>query len=559
MSELTPIQEVLGRTWIDVFVEQTDRLPEQPMAYDGDRMVSYGELRRQVDELALALLADGVRPGECLAIWMNNCLDFVVAQWAVYRVGCTLLPLYSYYRVPELEHCLNNAGVTTLFTKSDFAGKVDARALLLGLLPELEQETAGNVSHARVPSLRRVITADDWQLPGTRTVQQLAAAEGRPHAGVLDTIQGRVAPTDVMNVMFTSGTTGKPKGGLSMHRNNIASVHCWSQAARLSPKDVILCHVPLFTNFGCLYASALAVFNGASMVITPYFDAAESLRLITAHKITYVPGSPEIFRGLLEAPEFPNADVSTVRGGHVAGSELEPDLMARIIDELAPEVMQGYGMSECGGISAFSSAADKREARLGTVGRPISTCKLEIRDPLSGEKMPAGKTGEIWYADALPGSCVGKGYHGDRALTQASITPDGWFRSGDLGRMDENGYVVFAGRIKNMITVGGFNVYPQEIQQFLTAQDGVAEAHVVGVRDHRLGTVPVAFLVPDGKTLDTAAIEARARTSLSSQKRPRAYWITPRSELPYTPSGKVETKELIHRAEERRAARTAEE
>lgn len=542
-------EAIRGKTWIDTFVERTDSQPEHPFAIDGERRVSYGQLRQQVDELALALLSDGVRPGECLAVWMNNCLDLVIAQWATYRVGCSLLPLYSYYRVPELEHCLSDARVTTLFTKADFAGKVDARELLLELLPELG--TSDGSSFAAAPLLQRVLTAEDWDLPGTRSIDAFVAASPELEGSVLETIQGRTAPTDVVNVMFTSGTTGKPKGGLSMHQNNMATIECWTKGAELGADDVMLCQVPLFTNFGCLYVSGLALYTGASFVIMPVFDAAESLRLIAKHGVTYVPGSPEIFRGLLEAPEFADADVSSVRGGHVAGSELDPELMARIIDELAPDVMQGYGMSECGGISTFSSRHDSREARLNTVGRAIPSCVIEIRDPDSGELLGSDAVGEIWYADDTPGSCIGKGYHGDPSLTRKAITPDGRFRTGDLGSVDADGYLTFTGRLKNMITVGGFNVYPQEIQHFLATQDGVAEAHVVGVADHRLGTVPVAYLIPDGSPLDLDAIEGEAKRSMSSQKRPRAYWVTERDALPLTPTGKIETKELIRRAEER--------
>jgi acyl-CoA synthetase (AMP-forming)/AMP-acid ligase II len=546
-------EQVLERTWVDVFVEQTDRHAARPMAREGDRVLTYGELRRRVDELAWGLAEDGVRAGETIAVWMNNSLEFVIAQWAAYRLGCTLLPLYSYYRVPELEHCLHDAHVTTLVTKADFSGKVDARSLLLELLPELAEE--GAAGFARAPSLRRVLTVEPWELPGTRTVDEVARPLTPRAEAALAWMRERIAPLDVMHVMFTSGTTGAPKGGLSMHANNLATVHLWTERARLTADDVLLCHVPLFTNFGCLYASGLAVYAGASIVITPFFDAQLSLDLIARHGVTYVPGSPEIFRGLLEADGFDAADVSTVRGGHVAGSSLDPELMGRIIDRLAPEVIQAYGMSECGGIAAITTADDPRELRLTTIGRPVPSCVLEIRDPDTGLPVDTGVAGEIWFADAVPGSCVGKGYFGDAALTAAAITPDGWFRSGDLGYYGADGHLRFTGRRKNMITVGGFNVYPQEVERFLAGCDGVAEAHVVGVPDHRLGTVPVAFLVAAAETtLDVAAIEAAAAQALSSQKRPRAYWTVRRDQLPYTPSGKVQTGALEDEAAARRAA-----
>lgn len=547
---MTDWYEATDRTWIDVFVEQTDRFSDRVFATCDEHELTYGELRERVDALATGLLQRGVRPGQTLSIFMTNCLEFLICQWAVYRIGCSLLPLYSYYKRAELEHALSDAGPTVLFTKGDLAGKVDARSVVTNLLPELDSTDERFVS---APSLRLVVTVDDWELPGAVQLDEVIQHGSPASEEGLDFVRGRTSPLDIMNVMYTSGTTGVPKGGLSMHRNNMATIHLWSELSGLGPQDVILCHVPLFTNFGGLYGSGLAMYNGSSLVLTETFDPGQSLDLVEERHVTYVPGTPEMFRMLLEHERFQDADTSSLRGGHVAGSYCPPELMNRIIEELASDVMQAYGMSENGGLSTVTGPDDAREARLNTVGRPLANSLVEIRDPETGERVEAGQEGEIWFGDARPGSCLGKGYMGAPGDTAAAITPEGWFRSGDLGRFDSDGYLHFTGRLKNMITVGGFNVYPREIQEFLEAMPLIRAAHVIGAPDERLGSVPVAFVVPEGE-LDVDSVLAAAREQLSSQKQPRAIWPLREEQIPLNPTGKVHLAKLEEMAVERRAA-----
>lgn len=538
-----------SETWIDVFCSATELEQEQERTFAscGRASLSYGQFRRRVDGAASILLRQGVRPGATVAIYMSNSLDFIVWQWAVYRVGCTLLPLYSYYRARELEYCLRDARAMILITKADLAAKVVTKSVLLEFLPELT--STGAPSFSALPYLQHVISVDDLELPGAQIVGDLesvdVATEGLAFA------RRRTSPFDVMNVMYTSGTTGLPKGGLSMHSNNLASVGCWSVLARLGPDDVILCHVPLFTNFGALYGSCLTVFNRARLVITERFEAAESLRLVEQEHVTYIPGTPEIFRMLLEHPDFKGTNTSSVRGAHVAGSQLPPQLMLRIINELAPDAMQAYGMSECGGLSTVSSAADPIDVRLHTLGRPIASSLVVIRDPDSGRELPNGESGEIWLGDQTPGSCVGKGYVASPQATAEALTEDGWFRTGDLGWFDDVGYLHFAGRRKEMFTVGGFNVYPAEVERYLRELHGISEAYVVGVDDLRLGTVPAAFVIAHSDDFSPEAALKELSGILSSQKCPRYIWVIDHNTLPLNPSGKVLKRELELLARER--------
>ena len=535
------------RHWIDVFVSTTDARADEVYASSEDADLTYGELRQQVDAVASALLRRGIRPGQVLAVWMTSSLEFLVAQWATYRLGCALLPLYSYYREEELRHALRESRAAVLFTSSRFAGKVDVPRVLTELLPELARR---DPVFAEFPDLRLVVESDSLDLPGSVPVAELVADGGVEVEG-LETIRARTAPLDIMNVMYTSGTTGIPKAGMSLHANNLATIDHWSQLARLGPDDVILAHVPMFTNFGALYTNGLAMRAGARLEVTRTFDAAESLRRIRECGVTYVPGSPEIFRMLLDHPDFVTTDTGRVHSAHVAGSAVEPELMQRIIDELAPNAMQAYGMSECGGLSTVTSDRDPMHRRLETVGRPLPSAHVRIVDPLTGAQLPPDTVGEVWFGDRTPGSCVGKGYLASPAATAAAITPSGWFRSGDLGRMDADGYLTFTGRLKNMITVGGFNVYPAEIERHLQMYEDVDVAIVVGLPDERLGSVPVAFVVlrtGSGADVDAEALITYMRSRVSSQKQPRFVWFVGRQELPMTPSGKIRTADLAERA-----------
>ncbi len=534
-----------AQTWISVFVRATDTHPESIYARHASQILTYGSLRERTDRLASSLLELGVRPGQTLAIWSTNSLDFLVAQWATYRLGCALLPLYSYYRVEELKYALNESRAEVLFTTADFAGKVDPLQELDRLLPEL---ATGDGQFTNCPHLKQVVSMGPMPLRGVAEMEELIS-ETRVEERGLAWIASRVAPQDVMNVMYTSGTTGVPKAGLSMHGNNLASISEWSALAGLGATDVILNHVPMFTNFGALYANALTLFNGASMTVTKVFDAAESLRLIRESDITYVPGSPEIFRMLLDHPDFVHTDTSRVRSAHVAGSAISSELMTRIISEVAANAMQAYGMSECGGVATVTSAADPLAKRLESVGKPLPSVRVTVVDPESGSPLPVGKSGEIWFGDVKPGSCIGKGYLNSPRATAAALTPSGWFRSGDLGYLDNEGYLHFVGRLKNMMTVGGFNVYPAEVAQHLMTHPAVEDAHVVELPDHRLGTVPVAFIViTEGANVQPDDIIAYMRERVSSQKRPRRVWIIERSEIPMTPSSKISITELEQRA-----------
>ena len=546
------------RTWNRVLDDSARQHGGRDFLVCGAERVTFKDFRQRVLDLAKGLLHLGVGQGDVVALWMTNRIEWAVCQFATYRVGAMLLPLYSYYRRSELEYALNQAGAHTLIMADTFIGRIDALAILEEAAPDLARQERGHLALQAFPSLRSIVVVGESRALACRHRYEDLMAEGAeavPDASLL----GRdlaVGPFDVMNIMYTSGTTGFPKGGMSMHVTNLSTVTLWSEMAGLTPDDVILCHVPMFTNFGGLYAVGLGLRNGCRTVITEQFDAAVSLELIERERVTYVPGTPSMFRMLLDHEDVRRRNLSSLRGGHVAGAPLTDETMRGIIEVLgARDIMQAWGLSECGGLSTVSTRDHALDKRLHTVGRPLPSSRVCVFDPQTLRPVEAGGSGEIWLGDVHPGSCVGMGYHRMPDKTRTVITDDGWFRTGDVGFFDEEGFLHITGRVDDMFTVGGFNVYPAEIEKTLERLPGVREAYVVPVPDRRLGSVPVAWVSVDGtQPLEEDRVVHWCRSQMTPQKAPRRVFFYTPGELPLTPVGKLKRKELALRSAERVAA-----
>lgn len=541
-------------TWPDILDRQSETHENRVFLTMDGQTITYGAFRKQVDRVARGLLALGVRKGDVAAIYMTNSIDWVICQFAIYKTGAILLPLYSYYRESELSYALKQAEVSVLIMQDQFLGKVDALAIAKAAIPELDTAKADSFESSAAPSLRHVIRVGKGADLESRQSLDAVVAHGATVAPRdLVARRSQLSPFDVMNIMYTSGTTGFPKGGMSMHVTNLVTTHQWSKLAGLGPDDVILCHVPLFTNFGGLYGAPLGMRNGARVVITEQFDARHSLQLIESEGVTYVPGTPAMFQMMLDHPDIATRNLSSMNGGHVAGAPLTDATMQGILDVLgAHRIMQAWGLSECGGLSTVSTADHPREKRLTTVGKPLESVILRIIDPETGADIDPGAQGEILLGDAQPGSCVGKGYWNMPEKTRESIDAQGFFHTGDVGFLDEEGYLHITGRVDDMFTVGGFNIYPAEIEKNLEEMAGVREAHIVPVEDRRMGNLTAAWIVADpveGPNAEAVAHHVRAR--MTSQKVPRRVFFCAPQDLPRTPVGKLRKKELIRMTRDR--------
>jgi fatty-acyl-CoA synthase len=536
------------RTWGAVLDTSAVRWPDREALVFGtqrsrtDRSrterISYRQLRERVDRFASGLLRLGVNRGDRVALWMTNCPEWIVAQFAVYKIGAILVPIYTRFKQDETRYALAQSESSTLILNDEFLGKIDALGMLRAICPELEHASPGHLHAAALPELRTVICLS--QRTPSNLVSFDVVAEGDDRwLAKLPAVQASVDPFDVMNMVYTSGTTGFPKGGLSMHRNNLASIIVLTERLGLNEQHRCLLNLPLFSNFGCMFVAALSFLRGATVVLRETFDTVDAFTTITEERITHLFGSPASFISYLDDPHRGEFDLGSLVGGIVGGSPLPSVTMDGILDTLrCPEMLNVFGLSECGGVAVTTRIDDPIELKRTTVGTVLANARLKVIDPGDGTELASGEQGEICFADVLPGSCVGKGYYNMPEKTREAIDAAGWFHTGDLGVLEANGYLRITGRVKDMFLAGGFNVYPVEIENLLHTHPKVKQAQVIGVPDHRLGEVGMAFVeLRDGAACSEQEIIDFASRRIANFKVPR--YVKFITDYPMTGSGKV--------------------
>jgi fatty-acyl-CoA synthase len=533
------------RTWGDLLNEVADRFPDrEALIFAGERL-TYRELRRRVDVCAKGLMKIGVRRGDHVALWMTNCPEWIYTQFAVYKLGAALLPVYTRFKQSEVEYSLKQSDSSTLVMNDRFLGKIDAMGMFKDLCPEIDKCKPGELASEKLPRLKRVVCLSEGQYPGMygfSKVMDLGEDPGLDAA--LAESERAVDPFDVMNIIYTSGTTGFPKGGLSMHRNNMACIYNTTDRMGLSERDRSLLNLPLFSNFGCMYVAGLSFMRGAALVMQVDFNPVEAFRAIETERITHIYGSPAMFISYVDEPSLADFDLSSLRGGIVGGSPLPPKTMEDMVGKLGlGEALNVYGLSECGGLATTNLADDPIAKKANTVGVALENCRIKLVEPETGKAVPVGSQGEVCLHDVLPGSSVGKGYYNMPEKTREAIDEEGWFHTGDLGVMGEDGYLRITGRVKDMFLVGGFNVYPVEIENVIIRHPKVSKVQVVGVPDHRMGEVGMACVqLKAGSSCTAEEVIDFAKEALANFKVPR--YVKFVEDFPMTGSGKVKKFEL---------------
>jgi fatty-acyl-CoA synthase len=534
-----------NRTWGDLFNEVADRFPSHEALIFGSERLTYRELRRRIDICAKGLMKIGVRRGDHVAVWMTNSPEWIYVQFAVYKLGAALLPVYTRFKPSEVEYSLQQSDSSTLILNDRFLGKIDAMEMFKGLCPEVDRCKPGELSAERLPRLKRVVCFSERDYTGMFSFSKIMELGDDPSmdAGLQES-EKAVDPFDVMNIIYTSGTTGFPKGGLSMHRNNMACIYNTTARMGLNEQDRSLLNLPLFSNFGCMYVAGLSFMRGAALVMQVDFNPLEAFRAIEEEKITHIYGSPAMFISYVDEPKLEDFDLSSLRGGIVGGSPLPPKTMEEMVGQLGlSEALNVYGLSECGGLATTNLADDPIEKKANTVGVALENCRIKIVDPETGAELAAGGQGEVCLHDVLPGSSVGKGYYNMPEKTREAIDEEGWFHTGDLGVMGEDGYLRITGRVKDMFLVGGFNVYPVEIENVMIRHPKVSKVQVVGVPDHRMGEVGLACVqLKAGASCAEAELIDFAKGELANFKVPR--YVAFVDDFPMTGSGKVKKFEL---------------
>ncbi|MGV2288138.1 AMP-binding protein [Trinickia sp. YCB016] len=526
----------LSEATIGEFLRDTaQRFPERQAVVFREQGVrwTWKEFDERVDQLAAGLLSLGIAKGDRVAIWSPNRFEWLLTQFATARIGAVLVNINPAYRVSELEYALRKVGIKALVTAEQFKTSKYI-SMLLDIAPELASQQTGYLHCARLPELRTVISVGDSGLPG---VLPFSAVMGKGEAILRDEGQTTIALSahDRINVQFTSGTTGNPKGATLTHRNIVNNGRFVAMAMKLTEADSLCIPVPLYHCFGMVLAVLACVSVGAQMVFPGEgFDAGATLAAVAQERCTALHGVPTMFIAALEHPDFASYDLSSLRTGIMAGSPCPIETMKQVVAKMhMREVTIAYGMTETSPVSFQSAITDPLDKRTSTVGRIQPHLEVKIVDPL-GNIVPVGATGEL----CTKGYSVMLGYWGDEEKTRESII-DGWMHTGDLATIDADGYCNIVGRLKDMVIRGGENIYPREIEEYLFRHPKIQNVQVFGVPDEKTGEELCAWVVlRQGEYASEEDIRDFCRGQIAHYKVPK--YVRFVDELPLTVTGKVQ-------------------
>jgi len=510
---------------------------------------TYREFNEQVDRLAAGLIALGIEPGDRVGIWGPNSYEWVLTQFATAKIGAIMVCINPAYRLYELEFVLNKVECKAIIAAERFKSS-EYLNMLNTLAPEIASCEPGYLRAGKLPFLTTVIRMGEVHSPGMFNFEEVCSLGRAAEFDRLAELGNELRPDDAINIQFTSGTTGNPKGATLTHVNILNNGYESGKGMALTPNDKLCIPVPLYHCFGMVLGVLAAMSHGATMVFpSPVYDPLSTLAAVQEEKCTALHGVPTMFVTELDHPDFPSFDVSTLRTGIIAGAPCPEELMKRIIADMHMDnVLIGYGQTEVSPINHMTLPEDSLENRTQTVGRPIPYVEIKIVDA-TDRVVPIGEQGEI----CTRGYSVMKGYWNDDEKTEETIV-DGWLHSGDLGTMNENGYVRITGRIKDMIIRGGENIYPREIEEFLFTHPKVSEVQVFGVEDMKMGEEVCAWIqLKENQTATEEDIRDYCKGQIAHFKIPR--YVRFVREYPMTVTGKIRKIEMrAMMAEELRAA-----
>jgi fatty-acyl-CoA synthase len=485
---------------------------------------SWGELGRRVDDLAAGLLSLGLERGDRVGIWAPNRSEWTLAQFATAKAGLILVNVNPAYRRSELEYAMN---------------KVECKALILA--PALKTSnyleiTDDLVKANKLPHLKHIVRLGPEKTPGMLNFDDVATAGGNAERMKLADLGPKLQFDDAINIQFTSGTTGHPKGATLSHHNILNNGYFVAEGLRLTPDDRLCIPVPLYHCFGMVMGNLGCLTHGATMVYpAEAFDPLATLQAVAEERCTALFGVPTMFIAQLDHPEFARFDLRSLRTGIMAGSPCPIEVMKKVQSQMnMGEVTIAYGMTETSPVSTQCATDDPVERRVSTVGQVLPHIEIKIVDP-EGKAVPRGETGEF----CTRGYSVMKGYWNDADKTRDAIDEAGWMRTGDLATMDEEGYVNIVGRLKDMVIRGGENVYPREIEEFLYSHPKIQDVQVIGVPDPRYGEEICAWIkLKGGQSATPEEIREFCKGQIAHYKIPRYIEFVP--EFPMTITGKIQ-------------------
>lgn len=491
--------------------------PDDVAVIDNDIWLTFSQLRGKMIDAAAAFIAAGLLPGERVGLWAENSAGWIIACIGLQAAGGVLVPLNTRFKGGEAQYCLNRAKAVMAIGAEEF----------------LEFRYADVLRSLELPDMRGVIALDspEWDaFLAKATEADREEAERR-----LAALSGE----DICDIMFTSGTTGDPKGVVSLHGQVVRTARLWAKATSLTHGDRFKLLWPFFHSAGYKAGWVACMAAGAAALPEALLDAPVLLEKVRREKATFLPGPPTLFQTLLSMPNRPEGALDSVRVSVTGASSVAPSMIEAMRNELKiPNVLGGYGLTECCGTATMSSTTDSTEILTTTVGKAIEGVEVEIMDD-AGNILPRGETGEVM----IRGMSVMLGYLDDEKATSEAITPDGWLHSGDIGFMDEQGYLTITDRKKDMFITGGFNVYPAEVENMLMAHPAVFQVAVIGIPDERMGEVCAAYVVAkEGHTISEQELIGWSREHMANYKVPRKVVVM--DALPTNATGKVQKFKL---------------
>ncbi|KAL3051844.1 hypothetical protein OYC64_001967 [Pagothenia borchgrevinki] len=545
----TTTTSLLHSTVGDSLLRTVERFPDREavaFVQDGVRK-TFAQLQKDVDQAAAGLLALGLQKGDRLGMWGPNTYEWILFQFATARAGIILVSVNPAYQLQEVEFALRKVGCKAVVCPTEFKTQKYCD-MLKQICPEIETSTPGDIRSARLPDLRSVIVVDSRQ-PGMLLLEDVMQAGSSQYMQQLQDLQRKLSFDDPINIQFTSGTTGAPKGATLSHHNIVNNAY--SIGKRMGyiwrPHTRICLPVPLYHCFGSVGGGICMAVHGVSVVFpSAGYDGKANLAAIESERCTFIYGTPTMYVDMISQPDLAKYDLSSVEAGIMAGSPCPQELVKKVISVMnIKEITIGYGTTENSPVTFCAFPTDNMERKIETVGCILDHLEVKVVNPTTGQVMPLGEAGEIM----IRGYCVMLEYWGDQAKTDECISKDGWYKTGDIGSLDAFSYCKIEGRIKDLIIRGGENVYPAEIEQFLHTHPKVKEAQVVGVEDSRLGEeVCACITLADGEDCTAEEIKAYCKGQIAHFKIPRYVLFV--TSYPITITGKIQKHLLREEAEQ---------
>jgi len=496
---------------------------------------TYRQYLSEIEKLATGLLALGIQPGDRVGIWAPNCYEWCLTQFATAKIGAIMVCVNPAYRVYELEYALNKSGCRAIIAAERFKSS-QYLEMIRRLAPELDDCKPGRLQSIKLPQLEIVIRLGDGHTAGMLNFSDVCEMGHETDFAGLKTLQSNQRLHDAINIQFTSGTTGNPKGATLSHYNILNNANMVASGMHLTEQDRLCIPVPLYHCFGMVMGTLACVTKGATAVLpAEAFEPEAVLKTVQAERCTALHGVPTMFIAELDHPDFESYDLSSLRTGIMAGAPCPVEVMKQVIGRMnMSEVLIAYGQTECSPVNHMTSHDDPIQKRVETVGQPGPHLEVKLLDE-QGRVVPIGEPGDI----CSRGYAVMEGYWNDPQQTAETVDEEAWLHSGDIGVMDEDGYVQVVGRIKDMIIRGGENVYPREIEEFLYTHPQIQDASVIGVPDEKFGEeVCVWIIAKEGQTLSIDEVRDFCKDRIAYFKIPR--YIRLVDEFPMTVTGKIQ-------------------